>query len=268
MNRISKPLILLACAGLATALVSCSANSHDQTRFPDADSDGTLTLRTYAVPPGDAQALSGALNHVLGLDNYKHDIGRTYVSGPGQVLVLAPAPLQASIADAINQIVSRNRYATGAQPLRLNVWLVDVYEGTGNPDPALKTIQPALQSFEQDSGPAYFALKHYFTEVSDPGAETTMAPLPYYLLNYSISGNKDGLTLKFDYRHHFTGPGGAEMLSGQVTTRLDQTLVLGLLAGPSAGEGTESVHRGGGAGQAPGSRYKLLVIRIVPAAQG
>lgn len=157
MNIFRKSLILLIYMTLAAGLAGCSADSHD----PMADA--ALTLRTYTVPQGDARALSTALNHVLGLDNYKRDIGRTYWSGPGQVLVLAPARLQDSIANSIKEMVGQNKSAANARPLRLNVWIVDVYQGAGALDPNLKTIQPALQSFEEDSGPAHFAQKHYFS---------------------------------------------------------------------------------------------------------
>jgi hypothetical protein len=259
VNKYRKLLISLTCVALATTLSSCSADS------PNPTSDASLTLRTYTVPQGDAQALSSALNHVLGLDNYNHDIGRTYWSGPGQVLVLAPARLQDSIANSIKEMVGQNKLAADARPLRLNFWVVDVYQGVGGVDPNLKTIQPALQSFEEDSGPAHFTQKHYFTAVSDSGADTTMSPLPYYDLQYSITENKDRLMLKFDYRHHFIGQ-PVEMLSGQVTTRLGQTLVLGLLAGSSAGgQGNAKLNRAADDAQQAGLRYKLLVMRVVPA---
>jgi hypothetical protein len=259
VNKFRKPLIVLASMALATALTSCSADS------PSPTSDASLTLRTYTVPQGDAQALSGALNHVLGLDNYRRDIGRTYWSGPGQVLVLAPAPLQDSIANSIKEMVGETKLAANARPLRLNFWVVDVYQGIGAVDPNLKPIQPALQSFEEDSGPAHFTQKHYFTALSDSGADTTMSPLPYYDLEYSITDNRDRLMFKFDYRHHFVGQ-PAEMLSGQVTTQLGQTLVLGLLAGPSAGgQGKTKLNRAADDAQQAGLSYKLLVMRIVPA---
>jgi len=262
VNKLCKPLILLASVAFSIALTSCSADS------PDHASDASLTLRTYTVPQGDAQALSTALNHVLGLDNYQHDIGRTFWSGPGQVLVLAPARLQDSIANSIKEMVGQSNLATNARPLRLNVWIVDVYQGPGALDPNLKAIQSALQSFEEDSGPAHFAQKHYFTAVSDPGADTIMSPLPYYNLEYSITGDRDRLMLKFDYRHHFIGQ-PVEMLSGQVTTQLGQTLVLGLLAGSSAGVGANSKeNRTADDAQEAGLRYKLLVMRIVPTTQG
>jgi hypothetical protein len=259
VNRFRNLLILLTCTAMAALLTSCSGDA------PGHHSDSSLTLRTYTVPQGDAEALSTALNHVLGLDNYKHDIGRTYWSGPGQVLVLAPASMQDSIANSIKEMVGQNKSATNTQPLRLNFWVVDVYQGIGAVDPNLKTIQPALESFEEDSGPAHFTQKHYFTAVSDSGADTTMSPLPYYDLEYSIAENRDRLLLKFDYRHHFIGQ-PVEMLSGQVTTRLGQTLVLGLLAAPSAGgQGNQKLNRAADDVQQTGLRYKLLVMRIVPA---
>jgi hypothetical protein len=259
VNKFRKPLILLTCMAMVGGLISCSGDT------PGRPPDSSLTLRTYTVPQGDAEALSTALNHVLGLDNYQHDIGRTYWSGPGQVLVLAPARLQDSIASSIKEMVGQNNAATSARPLRLNAWIVDVYQGTGVLDPNLKAIQPALQAFEEDSGPAHFTQKHYFTAVSDAGADTTMSPLPYYDLEYSITENGDRLMLKFDYRHHFVGL-PVEMLSGQVTTRLGQTLVLGLLAGPSAGgPGNPNLSRAADDAPQAGLRYKLLVMRIVPA---
>lgn len=263
MTRFPKLLIALASIALTAGLTGCDA------RGPEHTSDASLTLRTYTVPQGDAERLSGALNHVLGLDNYRHDIGRTYSPGPGKVLVLAPARLQDSIARSIRDMAARSGSAAGARPLRLDVWIVDVYRGAGALDPDLKAIQPALQSFEEDSGAAHFAQKHYFTAVSDSGAETMMSPQPYYLLDYSITDDSGRLVLKFSYHQRHLAGQPAEMLSGQVTTRLGQTLVLGLLAGPSAqhAEGSKMSHAADDAPQ-PGLRYELLVMRIVPAAQG
>jgi hypothetical protein len=262
VSKFRKLLIFFASMAAAAMLTGCSAES------PSHKSDASLKLRTYAVPDGDAKAVSIALNQVLGLDHDQHGIGRTYWSGPAQVLVLAPARLQDSIADSIKQITSQNQFVTGDRPLRLNVWIVDVYQGAGALDPNLKTIQSALQSFEEDSAPAHFAQRHYFTEVSDTGADTVMSPLPSYRLDYSITEKRDRLMLKFHYGHHIIQQ-GAEVLSGEVATRLGQTLVLGLLATPPAGAGGSSkVNHAAQDARQPGLRYKLLVIRIVPATQG
>jgi hypothetical protein len=258
-RQMKKPailLILLTLATLSVALTGCGATNH-------ADSDkASLTMRTYTVPASRAENLSDTLNHVLRMDNDKQDVGRAWVAGPGQILVLAPARMQASIGESLKAIVGDEGAAPKPQPLRLNAWVVDAYPGRGPDDASLKTIKPALEAFAADMGPSHFVGVHYLTAVSDAGERTDMQPSMNNHLFYTISKSEGGLVINFNYAEeissnfakNFAQRGNVD-LHGQVTTKLGQTLVLGLVSERPDRKGPSSIHR-------------LLVIRIVPANQG
>jgi hypothetical protein len=236
-------LISLTLLALSVGLAGCN------TKGSIESGDAALILKTYKVPTSRANALSDTLNHVLRMDNDKQDVGRSWVAGPGQILVLAPSQVQGSIADSIKEIVANDQAANNPQPLRLNAWVVDVYPSHGKSDPALKTIQPALDAFATDMGPSHFVVGHYLTAVSDAGAPTGISPIGSEALNYRVAPTEGGVVLDFHYRN------SSAHLDGRVTTKLGQNLVLGLASDRPDGKNTHSVPR-------------LLVIRIDPASQG
>jgi hypothetical protein len=249
MRKLPILLILLIFTGLAVVLSSCGAKGGS-----DANND-TLTMHSYTVPDSRAEALSETLNQLLRMDNGKQDVGRAWVAAPGQILVMAPADMQESIADSIKDIVSRQDTSNQVQTLRLNAWIVDTYPGQGPQDPSLKSIQPALEAFAADLGPQHFMQAHYFTAVSDAGSQVDLLPLVEYRLSYAISKTDNGLLLKFEYSQPPLDQSQGrrpDSLQGQITTQLGQNLVLGLVADRS-----KDLHTG--------PIRELLVIRIVPA---
>lgn len=260
-------LIFLILFPLALGLSGCGAKGSAERN------DSSLTLRTYTVPQGRAEDLSGTLNQVLGLGNYKHGVGRAWVAGPQQILVLAPTDMQGSIAASLKQILANDSDTAKSPPLRLNAWIVDAYPGHGPADPSLKTIQPALENFAEDMGPAHFVAAHYFTAVSDVGAQTDMRPLARYELIYTLTRSEGGLILKFGYSQPASANNGwVNSLKGQVTAQVGQSLVLGLVSDRPTNDSSVA-HEGGrevnaNAKSNVGSVHRLLVVRIAPANQG
>lgn len=237
-----KYLILLILLSFSL-LSGCGATNH-------ADAEhAALTMKTYTVPAGRAQDLAHTLRIVFSVGKDQADVGNAWVAGPGQILVLAPAGMQDSIAKSIRVIVANDNTAAKPQPLRLNAWLVDAYPGKGANDPVLKTIQPALNAFAAEMGTSHFAAGHYLTSVSDAGQLAQVSPTPGESLEYKVTPTGNGVVLDFNYRDR-----GAH-LNGKVTSKLGQNLVLGLVSERPDGKG-------------PGSIHRLLVIRIVPADQG
>lgn len=245
---------LLTGLGIFTILLGLSACGVGERK---ADSSASLVLRTYAVPDGRAEDLSHTLNNVLGTGDDKNQVGRTWFSGPGQILVLAPQRMQDSIASSIKEMAGKSP-KTSPQSLRLNAWVVDAYSGKGQPDPSLAEIQPALAAFSKAMGPTHFAEAHYLTAVSDVSSLTILRPLPGHNFTYRISRSGGGLVLKFSYSNGYQQPPVG--LQGQAVTQLGQILVLGLISeqpikGSAGSKGGAVVHR-------------LLVVRITPVAQG
>lgn len=252
-----KLLILLALFPLILWLTACGANGSNGTN------SSSLTLRTYSVPESRAEDLSQSLNHVLRMGEGKTDVGRAWVAGPGQLLVLAPAQMQHSVALSLAQIVASDKNATKSQPLRLNAWVVDAYPGNGPVDPSLKAIQPALDEFATNMGPAYFRQAHYLTAVSDIGANTDLMPFPHAALDYSIISGDNGLTLNFDYHQPASNltNGNFVRLQGRVTLAMGQTTVLGLVSDRPTDRATSGTRTN------TGLVRTLLVVRITPANQ-
>lgn len=256
MRGLFKLLMFLALFPLMLWLTACGANGSTGMNA------SSLTLHTYTVPASRAEDLSQALNHLLRMGDGKTDVGRAFVAGPGQLLVLAPSQLQASIADSLKQVIAHDQNASTSQPLRLNAWIVDAYPGNGPEDASLKAIQPALAAFVEDMGPTHFMRAHYLTAVSDVGAHTDLMPFPHGELSYSILSSENGLVLNFDYHQLWSGVNGNfVMLQGRVTVPMGQTTVLGLIsdrptdhAKPDTSPNVGLIHR-------------LLVVRITPANQ-
>lgn len=256
MRNAIKLLMVLALLPLFIGLTACGANGNTGTN------SSSLTLHTYTVPASRAEDLSQALNHLLRMGDGKTDVGRAFVAGPGQLLVLAPSQLQASIADSLKQVMAHDQNASTSQPLRLNAWIVDAYPGNGPEDASLKAIQPALAAFVADMGAAHFVQAHYLTAVSDIGAQTDLMPFPHADLSYSIISSEVGLVLNFDYHQLWSNQNGEFVrLQGRVTVPMGQTTVLGLVSDrpeidvqPSSRSKVDLIRR-------------LLVVRITPAKQ-
>lgn len=258
MRHSAKALMGLTLLALTLGLTACGARENS------TSSNASLTLRTYTVPDGRAKSLSDTLNRVLGIDNNKNKVGRAWNAGSGQVLVLAPERMQASIAASIKQIVGKTATAKPSQPVRLNAWIVDAYPGKGSSNPSLKTIQSALEEFSKAMGPAHFVQTHYLTAVSDIGAQTVLMPLPGHLLSYKVNRSGGALVLRFNYRNDYHNrPVG---LQAQVAVQLGQTLVLGLISDRPI-EQSGARQSTAKAASSAGAVHRLLVVRITPVDQ-
>ncbi|MGH8279646.1 MAG: hypothetical protein ACRETQ_08815 [Gammaproteobacteria bacterium] len=244
-------LIFLALLLLPLGLAGCGAQGNNETNH------SSLIMRAYSVPEGRAEDLSQTLNHLLRMNNTKQYVGTAWAASSQQVLVLAPAGMQDSIATSLKQVLAKSPDTAKMPPLRLNAWIVDAYPGPGPADPALKSIQPALAAFSEDMGPAHFVLAHYLTAVSDVGSRTDLLPLPDYTLTYTIGRSESSLSLNFQYHQIVHDKYGMSPvgLNGQVTVKLGQNLVLGLISDRPAEH------------PAVGLVQKLLVIRIEPVNQ-
>lgn len=244
-------LIFLVLFLLPLGLAGCGAQGSNETN------NSSLIMRTYAVPEGRAEDLSQTLNHLLRMNNTKQYVGTAYAASPTQVLVLAPADMQDSIAASLKQVFAKSSDTAKMPVLRLNAWVVDAFPGPGPADPSLKSIQSALEIFAENMGPAHFVQAHYLTAVSDVGAHTLISPLSRHHLAYWLGRSEGGLILNFAYGQPANDKkGGYVELNGQVTVQLGQNLVLGLISDrPAEHAGVGLIHR-------------LLVVRITPANQG
>ena len=82
-------------------LSGCGATDH-------ADAGhASLTLKTYKVPVGSESNLTHTLQQVFWRGKDQPGAGQAWQAGPGQILVLAPASMQDSIAKSISGLAGR-----------------------------------------------------------------------------------------------------------------------------------------------------------------
>lgn len=146
-----RSLFLSACALLF--LAACENREPDRT--PDIRGVPS-TLRAYTVPPERAQQLQDALNGVLGKK------GSATRAAPDKILVLAPAILQSSVADAIELLVKDIPPPVAeVGPVRLQVWVVDVAESNAA-DPRLQALSSTLDAIRESlAAPGYELFSQY-----------------------------------------------------------------------------------------------------------
>lgn len=132
-----------ACALAFLAAVAASACTGQDRTEP--------TLRVYEVPPGRTEALGMALNDVFMAAEGQAPAGKASSRIPGQLLVLAPDAMHASIDKTLGRLIGD---ADGGTPtnVQLRFWVLDAMPGsTGEsssdvPEPVLASLQ---QQFPQ-----------------------------------------------------------------------------------------------------------------------
>ncbi len=139
-----------------------------------ASSDGAaprMEVRVYAVPPERTEALGNTLNAVFSTSE-NAAIGKASSPAPGQLVVLAPANLHASIEASLRALTSdANPAVPVAAPkqFRLSFWSVDALPESGKDDLELEPLQGALGEARKQLGPVRFVLRDEVSAVSSAG---------------------------------------------------------------------------------------------------
>lgn len=174
-----KPL-LPAIALAAVLLAGCHGSQ-------TASADGNkLEMHVYQVPAEDTDAIIDTLSKVLGFGD--KGTGRVSTPAPGQIVVLAPASLQDSIAQTLKSIkptAKTKAEAAPAQQMRLDYWSVDAVSGTGQDDPSLKELTPAFAELRKQLGDVHFLAVNHINGVSSLGQKVERS----YPSNIGASGN-------------------------------------------------------------------------------
>jgi hypothetical protein len=155
-------LRMMSCILLAFALGACNA--------PVGDVDGTsaMQLKLYRVPADQSKTIAKDLGAVLESSEFQlgtkaHTEMRVTQPFPGTVMVLAPAPLQSSIASAIDEMSKTSgkqvANAPDSVPLRVQFWTVQANAGAGDDTAALSDLQPTLKRIRDSLGPSHFVLE-------------------------------------------------------------------------------------------------------------
>jgi hypothetical protein len=235
---------LLPAIALTAALL---AGCHGGQAASSADGNGNkLEMRVYQVPAEDTDAIIDTLSKVLGFGD--KGTGRVSTPAPGQVVVLAPASLQDSIAQTLKSIkpaAKTKAEAAPAQQMRLDYWSVDALAGAGQDDPSLKELTPAFTELRKQLGEVHFVSVNHISSVSSLGQRVERS-YPSNLgatgnptlsqLNYELNNKPEGLMLRITsgeqipYSTSSSGVGATQYVNiGATTTtsvRLGQILVL------------------------------------------
>lgn len=139
-----KTLRWLAAAALALALSGC-----------DRDQDGREELVSYSVPPERVEAVVEALSRVLA---GTPPAGRASAGVAGEVIVLAPRHLQASIRQTIEkQLAGMEADTSAPEPMEFRLWVVQATAGEGSSDvPGL--LEEVMAEYSRQQGPHRYRL--------------------------------------------------------------------------------------------------------------
>ena len=145
------PIRLAALAILAALVVPAC------TRTGDTDPSAP-ELRVYEVPPARTEALGMALNDVFLAGENDAPVGKASQRIPGQLLVLAPAAMHASIGDTLDQLATgTGKDSATAGNVQLNFWLIDAVPGSTG-DTASSIPQPVVDSLQRQFPDRTFTL--------------------------------------------------------------------------------------------------------------
>lgn len=139
MRPETRPLLALL---MALALAGCERPG------PPAESAEGAQVRVYSVPAGQTEALANALNEVLDAREGTPAIGRASARIPGQLVVLAPAGVHASVEHALEGLVGAPS-APAAAASTLRFWRVDVRPGPDRGLERLAGLEPALDALRR-----------------------------------------------------------------------------------------------------------------------
>jgi len=209
-----------------------------------------MEVRVYQVPPDSTNALMQTLNKVFETGD-KTTLGKVSSPSPGQLVVLAPASLQGSVEASLRAlgkdqpVEAASPPNTSGVPLRLSFWSVDAVPETGDDDPALSELAPALNEARKQLGAVHFELRDEVSGVASLGKTSQRSWLggaiaggtsPMKQLQYTLTKTAGSLELSINFadripaKYSENGQVGVHYSDTGVQTttsiRLGQTLVV------------------------------------------
>jgi hypothetical protein len=170
MERSTAIVVGIIIAGIfAIILFTMRQDVAPHARFV-SELDNPMVMRVYDVPPERAQDIRSALSSALSTGNDKTaSLGRVTLSGTNQVLVLAPAITQSTIADAVKKLGGDGAVPNVAgATVQLEVWMVNAVSGTGKYDAQLMPIEAALKAARVNLGGVDFRIHDRLTLAAMP----------------------------------------------------------------------------------------------------
>lgn len=238
-------LRMMGCILLAFALAACQAPAGG------VDKVSAMQLKLYRVPADKSRAIAKDLGAVLESSEFQlgtkaHTEMRVTQPFPGTVMVLAPAPLQSSIASAIGEMSK----ASGKQaantpdsvPLRVQFWIVQANAGAGDDSAALSNLQPTLKRIRDSLGPSHFVLEdtasvlvdapNHFDPTQGNGKLSSARGHDFAFRALATAGGKVSLDVQYANTTHYAADHSIPVLNTTVTVDPDTYTVLAEAAPP------------------------------------
>lgn len=156
---------LAGALALATLLVACGNGSGSEHTAAEP-----AVMRTYAVPAAQTEAIGMALNEVFAVGAKGHRIGRASHEVPGQLLVLAPESVQASVAESIAGLSGASVSGLSPNTVKLRLWIVDGRRGAIESGDAPAALAPAIEAISANfPGLGFHIVDQAEIAVSDGG---------------------------------------------------------------------------------------------------
>lgn len=194
----------------------------------EAGHDAKMEVRVYAVPAEATATLAQTLNKVFDAGD-KPALGKVTSPAPGQLVVLAPASLQASVEKSLHELAgaatATPASATPEPAMRLSFWCVDAVPESAADDSSLETLLPALEEVRRQLGAVHFELRDMVSAVSSPGETverswvgTSIAGVtpPQKQLDYTLRRHADDYALDI---HIIDQVGLARSINGTTTVQ-------------------------------------------------
>jgi hypothetical protein len=172
-----------------------------------------------------------ALSAALSTGNDKTaSLGRVTLSGTNQVLVLAPAITQATIADAVKKLGGGSAIPNIAgATVQLEVWMVNAVtgDGTAADDPQLAPIQKALQAVRANLGEVSFKVHDTLMLAAMPnGGRASARSARQNAVEAHLRPIAQGVQVEI-----VIGGGGPEHLESTASLKFGEVIVLAQLTG-------------------------------------
>lgn len=232
MERSTAMVVSILIAGLFALIIFFSRqDSAPNARFV-SELDNPMVMRVYDVPPERAQDIRMALSSALSTGNDKTaSLGRVTLSGTNQVLVLAPAITQSTIADAVKKLGGDSAIPnTAGATVQLEVWMINAVSGAGKDDAQLTTIDAALTAARVHMGDVSFRIHDRLTLAAMPNGGLASARSG---LNNAVRAHlrpiDEGVQVEI-----MLDAEGPEQLESTATLKFGEVVVLAQLSGAEA----------------------------------
>ena len=150
----------------STALAGCAS---PQAPAPEGDAEPVLELVTYSLHPSQSATVQGVLSRLF--RSQSEAVGKYSEAPGGRIAVLAPASVQAGVAELIEQVGQTEAVETGPANVRFSYFLVGGESATqsGPVSADLTPLADTLGAIEGWDGPQRFWLAGHSTLTSLDG---------------------------------------------------------------------------------------------------